>query len=338
MAGRIAAGARPEVLNSPAVIPRFLVFLSAALTAPARPVIEAAGTKPEFSFTAENVSGLSGLTWCRDDLYYAVSDRQKAILPLRIALDRTTGLITAVKAEAAVPLKTSLDDFEDIAWDAAGGLVFISAEKPAAIAGFTVNGRAVPPVNLPPAFRKARRNLSMESLTKNAAAARAWAANEDTLPADGPVSSPEAGGVVRLQEFDAAWKPLRQFAWRTERSGARFRGSGSGITGLCLLDDGSLIVMERVIIGLTLEVRLFLADFSGAADTSRVPSLSSVSFMPAQKHLLYHKAAGLTNWEGLAAGPLLTEGSRSLILAADSGDGTTHSLLALKVKPDEAKK
>ena len=317
---------------------RLPVFLVAARAALAGPLIEAAGTKPEFSFTVENVCGLSGLTWCRDDLYYAVSDRQRALIPLRINLDPATGQITAAKAEAAVPVKTSMSDFEDITWDAADNLVFISAENPAAIAGFTVNGKAALSVNVPPVFLKARGNLSMESLTKNAAVGRAWAANEDTLPADGAVSSPEAGGVVRLQEFDAAWKPLRQFAWRTERSGARFNGSGTGVTGLCLLDNGSLLVMERVINGLTLDMRLFLADFTGATDTAQLPALAGASFTAVRKHVLYRKAAGLTNWEGLAAGARLTDGSQSLILIADSGTGTTHALLALKVKPVEEKK
>ena len=189
-------------------------------------------------------------------------------------------------------------------------------------------------MTLPPVFLKARRNLSMESLTMNAVAARAWTANEDTLPADGAVSSPEAGGLVRLQEFDAGWKPLRQFAWHTEKSGARFNGSGTGVSGLCLLDDGSLLVMERVVIGAMLEVRLFLAEFTGATDATPLTGLSGAAFTPAQKHLLFRQPDGLTNWEGLAAGPQLAGGSRSLILIADSGKGTTHAMLALRVRKD----
>lgn len=311
---------------------RCLLFFYAARAALAGPAIEAAGDSAEFSFTAENLCGLSGLTWCREDLYYAVSDRQQAVIPVRITLDRTTGLITAAKTEPAVPVKTALSDFEDIAWDAARSLVFVSTEKPAAIAGFSLTGKPAPPVALPRAYLKTRPNLSMESLTRNAAAGRAWTANEDTLPADGAVSSPESGGLVRLQEFDAVWKPLRQFAWRTEPSAMRFRGSGTGVSALCLLDGGSLIVMERVVVGVTLEVRLFLAHFTGSTNTAPLPALAGVEFTPARKQLLYRKASGLTNWEGLAAGPRLDDGSQSLILIADSGNGTVHSLLALKIK------
>lgn len=311
-----------------------LAFFLACRAAVAGPVIVAAVPKPEFSFTMENVCGLSGLTWCRDDLYFAVSDRLQAIVPLRISLDPATGGIIAAKGETVVPLKTALEDFEDIAWDAASNQVFISSEKPAAIAGFALNGKPGPMVNLPGVFLKARRNLSLESLTKNATVARAWTANEDALPADGAVSSPEAGALVRLQEFDAGWKPLRQVAWRAEKSGARFGGSGTGVSGLCLLDDGSLLVMERVVIGVTLEVRLFLADCTGATDTTTLAGLSGVAVTAAQKHLLYRKTTGLTNWEGLAAGPRLADGSQSLILIADSGKGKVHSLLALKVQSE----
>ena len=222
---------------------RLAFFLAACRAALAGPVSVEAVPKSEFTFTAENICGLSGLTWCRDDLYCAVSDRLQAIVPLRITLDPATGSIIAVKENAMVPVKTVLEDFEDIAWDAASNQAFISTEKPAAIVGFALNGKPGPMVSLPGVFLKARRNLGLESLTKNAALARAWTANEDALPADGAVSSPDSGSLVRLQEFDAGWKPLRQFAWRTERSSARFRGSGTGVCGLCLLDDGSLLVM-----------------------------------------------------------------------------------------------
>ncbi len=317
------------------MIVRSLVFLFTARAILAGPRIEAAGGNPEFSFIAKNLCGLSGLTWCRDDLFYAVSDRQRAIIPIRITLDRMTGLITAAKVESVVPVKTTLDDFEDIAWDAARGVAFVSTEKPPAIAGFTLAGRPAPLAGLPRAYLKARPNLSMESLTKNAAAGRAWTANEDTLPADGAVSSPDSGGIVRLQEFDAGWNPLRQFAWRTGRSVMRFRGSGTGVSALCLLDGGSLLVMERVVVGVTLEVRLYHANFTGATNTAPIPALAGIEFAPAQKQLLYRKAAGLTNWEGLAAGPRLDDGSQSLILVADSGNGTVHSLLALKIQPPQ---
>ena len=290
-----------------------------------------AGEQPEFSLKAENVCGLSGLSWYEGDRFYAVSDRAQALLPLRITLNAKTGGITAIKLEPPVMVKPALSDWEDLACDAAGGRVFVSTEQPPGLAAFSVAGKPLRAPVLPEVFRAARPNLSMESLTRDAASGRMWTANEDTLPADGDVSSDKAGGLVRLQEFGANGKPRRQFAWRTETSSLRIRGSGTGVSALCLLPDGSLLVMERVVAGITLEVRLFLAGFTGATDTSNLASLAGTAFVPAQKRLLYKRGCGFTNYEGLTAGPALQDGSRSLLLVADSGEGSVHQFLALRL-------
>ena len=50
------------------------------------------------------------------------------------------------------------------------------------------------------------------------------------------------------------------------------------------------------------------------------------------KILLLDQATGFTNFEGMALGPKLADGSRSLILIADSNGGTTHALLPLKIR------
>ena len=318
------------------MIIRTAVFFSVARAAMAGLVVSPAGKIPEFSLTVESVVGLSGLAWSKDDLYYAVSDKARAIVPLRLTLDPDTGLIVAGKMEAPVPVETNASDFEDIACDAAGGRVFISMEQPPGIEGFTSAGKPLGPVKLPAVFLTARGNIGMECLTRNAATGRSWTANQDTLTADGPVSSDKAGGLVRLQEFDAAMRPLRQFAWRTELSGFRIAGSGTGVTALCLLANGQLLVMERVVGGLTLEVRIFLAGLEKATDTSSLPALEGAAFTPAQKHLLFTWPCGFTNFEGMAAGPVLKDGSRSLILVADSGKGATHRFLALRIAAEKA--
>lgn len=310
---------------------RSAAFLLTATLAFAGPEIVAAGKVAEFTAELPGIVGLSGLTWGGGDLYYAVSDRQQAILPLRVTLDAATGLITAVKADPPVPVPTKVSDFEDIAWDAGQQRLFISAEQPASLLAFSLKGQPLPAPALPAVFQQARRNLSMEALTRDQSSGRLWTANEDTLTPDGAVSSDQAGGVVRLQEFDAEGRALRQFAWRTETSGLRVNGSGTGVSGLCLLPDGSLVVMERVVVGVYLEVRLYLAGFSGATDTSQMPALAGANFTRAQKKLLFRKVTGLTNYEGIAAGPSLTDGSRALLLVADSGKSMRHTFMALRL-------
>jgi hypothetical protein len=309
------------------------IFFSVATSAGlAGPVIVPAGSQPNFSLTMKPPVGLSGLAWVRDDLYFAVSDRERAIVPLRLRLDPASGAITAGRIEPMIPVRTKAADFEDIVCDAAGGRVFISMEGPPGIEAFTFAGKSLGRVKLPDVFSTARKNTGMECLTRDAASGRAWTANQDTLNADGEVSSDKAGGLVRLQEFDAAMRPRRQFAWRTELSAYRIGGHGTGVTALCLLPDGNLVVMERAVARLTLEVRLFLAGFQGATDTSAIPALEGAAFTPAKKMRLFRWPCGITNFEGMAAGPLLNDGSRSLILVADSGSGALHQFLALRIR------
>jgi hypothetical protein len=135
---------------------------------------------------------------------------------------------------------------------------------------------------------------------------------------------------VRLQEFDAKGNAARQFAWRTDSPNAKLGGGGTGLTGLCALPGGELIVMERVVASLHLETRLYLATIGEATDISKTPDLANAKFTPVQKTLLFSKNTRFTNFEGIAAGPVLKDGSRSLILVADNGSGDTHVFMALR--------
>jgi hypothetical protein len=90
--------------------------------------------------------------------------------------------------------------------------------------------------------------------------------------------------------------------------------------------------MERVFAGFSMEVHISLADFSGATDTSKIAALTGVAYTPAKKVPLFKKNTSLTNYEGMALGPFLKDGSRSLVLVADSGNATDHRFMALKVQ------
>ena len=66
-----------------------------------------------------------------------------------------------------------------------------------------------------------------------------------------------------------------------------------------------------------------MASLAGAADC-----------IPARKILLFERATGFTNFEGLTLGPRLADGTRSLLVIADSNGGTTHTFLPLKIRLD----
>ncbi len=286
-------------------------------------------------FAIENagVTDLSGITWTGGDTFYAVADHPNLLVAIHLEIDRATGCITRGEMEAPISIQAAVSDFEGVAYVAATKTFFISAETGDAVISFQLGGAAqLQPV--PRIYSQARKNLSLESMTWNDTDAHFWIANEEALEPDGPVSG-AAGTLVRLQQLDAKFRPVAQYAWRTEPAAFRFRNSGNGVSDLCLLPDGRLIVLERGFAFGGLHVRLFLADFKGATDISKLPSLADADFVPAKKTLLFEEITGFINFEGVTLGPILEDGSRSLILIADSNGGHTHAFLPLRLRMGE---
>jgi len=70
-----------------------------------------------------------------------------------------------------------------------------------------------------------------------------------------------------------------------------------------------------------MRIQIFLASLAGATDVSKLDSLAGQSYTPVRKTLLYDFArAGFLpdNIEGLALGPRLADGSRTLVLVSDN--------------------
>ena len=109
------------------------------------------------------------------------------------------------------------------------------------------------------------------------------------------------------------------------------------------LDDGRLLVLERALAGDStgmggFRIRIYLADPSRATDVSEPPFRSGLAgradWTPASKVLLWEQRFGLpvSNFEGMALGPRLSRGTRSLLLIADNGGGTWQSIYALELR------
>lgn len=270
----------------------------------------------------------SGLTWLGGDNFYTVSNKYLGLFPMKIVV-APTGRLTDIRFGERVMIQTNYSDLEGIAYQPEGQKVFVSSETANGIVGFSRDGDAIYSVKVPPIFQQARNNKSLESLTYGAKAF--WTANEDTLKCDGPMSSARAGALVRLQKFDSSFRPLAQYAYRTETSLLRVHDSGTGVPDLCALPNGQLLVLERVV-GVGLWAKIYLVDFAGATDTTKLEHLDRDQPQPVKKTLLFEKATGVHNYEGIALGPELEGGWRSLILIADSDGGTTHWLMPLRIK------
>ncbi len=283
--------------------------------------------------TGARASGLSGLTWASGTRFWAVSDRRGLLVPLDIEIDPGSGRLRRAVAGRWIRL-AGTRDLEGVVWRGEGHQsVWVVDETGPRIAEFGVaDGARLRGVELPAVLGTARPNLSLESLARGPGS-ELWTANEEALPGDGPKSTRARGTLVRLVRLDADGSPGGQWAYRTEpvpggSDGALHR---SGVVDLELLAPGELLVLERSLGDAGFVARIFRADLSEATDVSGLDSLEGASFEPASKRLLWEAGPLPVNLEGMALGPELRSGERSLLLVADDGGVLVPSLYALRV-------
>ncbi len=303
-------------------------------------------------------SGLSGITRVGGDLYYAVRDKGGLLQPMTIRLDRATGAVTGCVFGAEIHLDGGQGriDFECVAWDDANRLVWAGNEHDGTISAFNpVTGALARRLATPAVYDAFRFNRSFESLSIRADGLEMWTCNEEALcrsdavrkdgpPVnDGPRSTRDRGSMVRIQKFvrqspTSEWTPAGQWAYQVDPlGGANFIGKArSGVADMCCLDDGTLLVLEREMsvkkgsFVPSFRCRLYQVDFAGATDVSAVSALAGASFKPVAKRCLFSQNTSFAMYEGICLGPMLADGSRSLLMVSDD-DGAVSRLYALKL-------
>lgn len=297
-------------------------------------------------------SELSGITWVPGTPeWLAVSDGQSRLFRLSVPIDPLTGQITSATTLGAQPLVQSngapfpsARDFEGIALGPSGTSVFVSDEIGPRVREFSLaTGRVLAEIG--PATHPAlaiyanqRTNLGWESLTRAPDTGVLWTANEEALSVDGPTGAGAASTRVRLQALGADLVPIAQ--WGYTVSGGVVPGTAGntngGVSDLVALPGGQLLVLERSA-GLVsypdidLRNRIYAVDFAGATEVTGLAALVVGGYTPVTKTLLWEGLFPDDNFEGIALGPVLANGDRSLLLVSDDGAGLQQSVLALRL-------
>ena len=269
----------------------------------------------------------SGITWISGDDYAVVSDNLKGggIVRFTIPID-ADGSVGEVRAEPAPGTKAAggkAPDSEGIAY--ADGKLYVSTEQQQ-IREFDLDGRATGKAFRIPADMSVKQiaaNRGFEALTFRGG--HFWTTTEAPLLKDSFLPR-----VLRLQRFDRDGKPAGRYFYQTGlpgKSATEAAGAQAyvfGVPALSALDDGRLLVLEREVF---VPKGGFLTKLLDSFTESRIYVVDPVHD-PAgilRKSLLCSFTTGavdLANYEGMCLGPVLPDGSRTILLIADSQNGS----------------
>lgn len=291
---------------------------------------------------------ISGITYAGGDLYYAVDDNDKKLYPITLKINRETGSLASstngMDIGTGVVMSGS-HDMEGCAFDPASGKVWISQETNALIREFDpATGDLLRSAPVPAVQKQYAGNYSLEALTISGNGMTMWTANEEALKVDGALATNSVGSVVRLTRFTREsvydnWTPNGEWAYVTEPIGSvKDEHTRSGVSGLCALPDGTLLVLERRCYNPEgwfpdFQVRIYQVDFTGADDVSSIASLKTATYKKVSKTRLweYHHGSDMPNYEGMCLGPSLNDGSCVIVLVSDGGSYAEEGVFTLKL-------
>lgn len=199
-------------------------------------------------------------------------------------------------------------------------------------------------------------NYNFESLAFDSVHQYLWTIPESTLRKDGQPATPQNGLVNRLRLMRLDWGKMKEdsnkeeyseqvsskkdsrymmtYAYQMDQPSTHKKADiyVMGVSELCALPDGQLLVLEReafipkIKIGAFCKCKLYLINPLNSEEFSMKEKFSSdTPFL--KKRLLTEWKTGLSlskrsfaNYEGMCLGPMLEDGSQVVILLSDSQD------------------
>ena len=268
----------------------------------------------------------SAITWLGDNHYAVVHDKEKGggivLFDFDISDDGTIGGVTrTVPAGTSGSAVTNMDN-EGIAYF--NSKLYVSAEADQSIREYDMTGAPTGnsftiPADM--ATGKITSNAGFEALTYNATTHLFWTTTEAALPKDNYMAR-----LHRLQSFGEDMQPAKRYLYQMDAPQFSSKGTTQyvhGISAMTALDDGRLVVLEREVYvpnnpllsrGIT---KLYVVD--PVNDTAGILRKSLLTTIDTNM-------LNLANYEGMCLGPTLNDGSRCLVLIADS-QGTAYEML-----------
>ena len=291
---------------------------------------------------------MGGIAWISNNVYWAVTDWHPVVWELELPVDPASGKPQACRLRKLFSPGGALD-VEGLVRDPLDGSIWLADERAGRIRRYdSVTGRGAEVIKLPPPMQDFYRDSGFESLTISSDGLTLWTCMEEALVPDGLRATRTQGTDVRLVRFvrksaKDAWTVSGQWVYRTDTiaGGPWFNRkkldlSRCGISELCLLEDGTLLVLEREFSKVLIprfRCRLYETDFSSATDVQGLSSISNApSLKKVEKKMLF-ETTGLSMYEGLCLGPKLSDGARLLVMVSDGEKKAFRSVMTLRLYP-----
>ena len=172
-----------------------------------------------------------------NDRYALVSDKsaEDGFFVVHIAIDSLRRRITSLANEGFRSSGLPNRDMEAVCYRPSSQTLFIAGEHDNEVYEYTLDGqRTGRRLQMPEALRHASRHYGIEALCYDSLRQRFFLTTERPLPGD---------SLLRIQTFDDSLQPAECYLYQPDapRSSKYFHG----VSELCTLDDGRLLVLER---------------------------------------------------------------------------------------------
>ena len=301
----------------------------------------------------------SGITHLHDDIYAVVSDKSDSALyfNFRIQVNSVTGDLEQVE-NLGYTFMVDGSRFDGKPWHGtergfdheaitkvSDSTVVIASEGKCRLKEYLIKDypekvhlkgweNVWPPEDFYP-------NYNFESLAFDSIRHLLWTIPESTLRKDGVPATPENGLANKLRLMAYSWSHsfrdsigsgMAMYAYQMDAPSTHRKAETyvMGVSELCVLPDGQLLVLEReafipkVKLGAFCKCKLYLVNPSNEMSLSGYNHLYQDSPF-VKKQLLTEWKTGLSlvkrsfaNYEGMCLGPKLEDGSQVVILLSDS--------------------
>lgn len=300
------------------------------------------------------VGGLSDLDY-DGEYFYTVNDIPKEPIIYRFSIEIKGNKIDTVQFTKATKIQHKTEETKEMVFDSEGlnynpesGTFTLSSEgsinknKDPFIADIDGEGNVLETYAMPDYFSASnekglRNNGAFEGLTRSVSGKGLWVATELPMISDGPTAKLYGTtSPVRFTYFDSgSRKPEKQFAYKLGRLRKMplLPFGINGVSGILEIAPEQFLVIERAYSSghgsKGNRILIFLADAKNATNTLEIESLKSGidrEIVPAEKKLVFDfnsvrkklSQRFADNIEGIAFGPTLANGNRSLILISDN--------------------